>query len=1743
MASTVDNPSLTEWDDMDIYYSLPTVYAASNSICEEIHSNSGGNLDPSSSDKNFMDKGTHDLHIPEELLPNNPETEGIKTEDSMYAVPIPCNEEPFLTHSLKRSASESVCPDITKVESINLDYNFYGNDFHDSSKQSSLVPLLDNDSENLYETLNFRDKGSVYPHNPTVNIRRKIFRRKKQNKKWNFFRRSDPINFIFSLSEDGENKKVNAKSQTRQKHATAPPSQAIGSSDLSCEEVSNCVTQQLSLESDVSWPSDEFDSSDNLNSDSDNDYPNKPLPPIPKKQSSRFPDSEAALLLLNKIRHSTGTKNFSDNEEESLCLPVTLKADHFIPPNLPPSPEGLTCKQIKRRCVLECIISSEKSYIESLLRIHRDYETTILEAVDLQKSKVKSSLKKLREILNYHRMFQIELANRVNDWKEENMIGDVFIASFSKSMVLDAYSVYVNNFTATMEDIKRLQRTRQSFREFLKQKETSSPDRLSIFALMVKPIQRFPQFIMCLQDLLKYTPKGHKDRKALQLAVTILENLALKLNDRKRESEKKFAAKQLAMKIRISSFQNSFVIREDDVFHVFNTGTKKRRLIMLNNALVCIKVQYSDRDGEICERYKHKWTVPLQEVRLKFGCSMSPKRNPPVTPNEESYGINRFDSTEKNVEDIFEEIREMNHDYHIWSQIHNLASSLKLTYDILNVELINGILGDLQRKIQAQNEEVQLVNNCTIELQIPDRSGKVCEVFQTMSPILKQQWCLDLAIAQLALSPLNQPAWDIPVLHNTDQLTESLSAYYVSYLPIDVSTNRSQLQCAVGVYLQSFTSFHIGIPHIWVCSNIADSCGQVSIVSVQTGCSSVYLNESFQATDSAITCVESVPGDSNPENYHMDTVWMATAAYKMYIYGLQMCKSKQREPMKVFDVPAKVLHLLYAGDKVFAGTHNGCLLIFERESVGSYQWCVETPQVLKLSSSAIICLQEVTSDNCILAAADNTLHKIDYSTGELLDSSQLSPTDIIQNIVQAGVGIWVSYQNSATIHLYHIENMNLLQDINISSAASRVLPTESLKDCTVTCILASLGMLWIGTNVGLLLSFPLPRLRNGVPIVSGRPYVSYHGHKESVRFLLPFMLGFRTRAGCGFPSSQNKSKTLTMPYKSRTLKTPDSGFYQKNITNDTSDVNNTNDNDVRFRVGDDDVSDDYKDNNANEDDNHNEDDDDGDDDDDDDGGGDDDDDDDHTLVADKYKVLETELKAKLIKRYNSTPDLLNEDEGIQNVLPNVVSEKHNRGPNEMEVLYGSLMCSRDSYKARTQSLYHHRLSRSQSRGHKSSRNGDRHSSICGNKLGANKRNFFTRHATLSSAPSRHKRCSDDPSLTTTSWLSRQRVTNGDDGGGDGVGEVECSGPIMSKSLPLNNYPSDIRTPTPASGPAPTPTSASTPASTPAPTLISMCTSITNSESAPSTPTVTFAVTEENATTITASAAIISTTAAKDTTAAALATQATDATTTAAEHTGTTTTSTTTAEHTATTTAAEEKNLRNILVKQKTPVETWNIMSLGVNNTNEDSTLTNVETTSSTITTTNNNNNKAAITNNNNSTNDTNNNKDSTTTINTTVTTKTTSEAPSTSISKSSSSSPSSTSSSSSSSTSSSSSSSSSSIVTAIATASQKQLSQSSSSTTAATTTATTTAASTTTVTSTTSKDRTKPLAASLSHSSSLQSQMSQSSRIWEYQEESDCNSIMIVSGGNGYLSASPNTAAGKTSRGNDSTLLFWIYKI
>uniref|UniRef100_A0A8C3QEJ4 Uncharacterized protein n=1 Tax=Geospiza parvula TaxID=87175 RepID=A0A8C3QEJ4_GEOPR len=342
----------------------------------------------------------------------------------------------------------------------------------------------------------------------------------------------------------------------------------------------------------------------------------------------------AVLRRVTFLQRRDGT---GDSEEEDTgFLEVTVSDMRHPPPELGPAPEGLSPQQVLRRHILGSIVQSERSYVDSLKRILQDYRNPLLE----MEPKVLSARKcqvvffRLKEILQCHSMFQIALASRVAEWDSNEKIGDLFVASFSKSMVLDVYSDYVNNFTTAMSLIKKACLTKPAFLDFLKKRQMASADRVTLYGLMVKPIQRFPQFILLLQDMLKNTPRGHPDRLSLQLALTELETLAEKLNEQKRLADQVAEMQQLSKSISdrssfnklLSSGQRQLLLCETLTETVYGDRgqllkSKERKVFLLSDLLVCANVNFKGQ-LEISSlvplgpKYVLKWSTALPQVQV-----------------------------------------------------------------------------------------------------------------------------------------------------------------------------------------------------------------------------------------------------------------------------------------------------------------------------------------------------------------------------------------------------------------------------------------------------------------------------------------------------------------------------------------------------------------------------------------------------------------------------------------------------------------------------------------------------------------------------------------------------------------------------------------------------------------------------------------------------------------------------------------------------------------------------------------------------------------------------------------------------------------------------------------------------------------------------------------------------------------------------------------------------------------------
>ncbi|XP_018119023.1 rho guanine nucleotide exchange factor 10 isoform X3 [Xenopus laevis] len=826
-------------------------------------------------------------------------------------------------------------------------------------------------------------------------------------------------------------------------------------------------------------------------------------------------------------------------EDDELNLFIDVDCMH-IEAIMSPMPEGLSQQQVVRRYILGSIVESEKNYVDSLKRILEQYEKPLWDTEPrlLSERKLKIVFYRIKEILQCHSLFQIALASRVAEWDTAEMIGDVFVASFSKSMVLDAYSEYVNNFSTAVGVLRKACATKPAFLEFLKQCQESSPDRITLYGLMMKPIQRFPQFILLLQDMLKNTNKGHPDRLPLQMALTELETLADKLNERKRDADQRCEIKQIAKAMnerylnKLLSNGSRYLIRSDDMVEtVFNergeiVKTKQRRLFMLNDVLMCATANArSSVEGSSAvttnQKYLLKWSVPLSHVEvIEYGESedqgdqtlysslhVAEKVVVSSKPNRLYMGPGQ----------LYNDLQSLLHDLDVVNQIAQLVGQLKGNYQNLNHSVAQDWSVGLQKLILRKENEIRAADRCRIQLQLPgkqDKSGRstyFTAVFNTFSPAAKQSWLNNLQMAKLALGEENNIGW-FCLEDEGHQVKKEKHPLLVKHLPVVMSKQQEfKIECAVynpEPYLSSENdpdtlSMHHGFLWIGSCTN---QMGQISILSLHNRSPKVL--ECFNV-ESRILCMVYIPEEAKQPSDGPDsengssrapdvpTICLGMEEGSICVYKSSQGSKKVR--LQHFFTPEKstVMSLASFSQCLYAGLVNGNLSIYTKAEDGN--WNTDQPKLIKLGVLPVRSL--LIMERTIWAASGGQIFIIGHDTNAIEHQFEAHSEEgmVISHMAVAGVGIWIAFTTGSTLRLFHTETFEHLQDINIATPIHNMLPGQHR--VSVTSLLVCHGLLMVGTNLGVLVSLPVPRLQ-GIPKVTGRGMVSYHAHHNPVKFLV-----------------------------------------------------------------------------------------------------------------------------------------------------------------------------------------------------------------------------------------------------------------------------------------------------------------------------------------------------------------------------------------------------------------------------------------------------------------------------------------------------------------------------------------------------------------------------------------------------------------------------------------------------------------
>ncbi|NP_001106194.1 rho guanine nucleotide exchange factor 10-like protein isoform X5 [Mus musculus] len=864
------------------------------------------------------------------------------------------------------------------------------------------------------------------------------------------------------------------------------------------------------------------------------------------KSGTRDGLEKTRMAVMRKVSFLHRKDVLGDSEEEDMGLLEVGVTDIKPPaPELGPMPDGLSPQQVVRRHILGSIVQSEGSYVESLKRILQDYRNPLMEMEPkaLSARKCQVVFFRVKEILHCHSMFQIALSSRVAEWDSTEKIGDLFVASFSKSMVLDVYSDYVNNFTNAMSIIKKACLTKPAFLEFLKRRQVCSTDRVTLYGLMVKPVQRFPQFILLLQDMLKNTPRGHPDRLSLQLALTELETLAEKLNEQKRLADQVAEIQQLTKSVSdrsslnklLTSGQRQLLLCETLTETVYGDRgqlikSKERRVFLLNDMLVCANINFKGQ-LEISSlvplgpKYVVKWNTALPQVQVvEVGQDGG-------TYDKDNLLIQHAGAKKATAAGqaqnkvylgpprLFQELQDLQKDLAVVEQITLLISTLHGTYQNLNMTVAQDWCLALQRLMRVKEEEIHSANKCRLRLLLPgkpDKSGRPISfmvVFITPNPLSKISWVNRLHLAKIGLREENQPGWLCP-----DEDKKSKAPFWCPILACCVpafSSRTLSLQLGGLVHspvnspLLGFSAVSTSLPqgYLWVGGGQEGAGGQVEIFSLNRP--SPRTVKSFPVA-APVLCIEYIPDPeeeaegaeesraaTDPSVTVHPTVCLGLQDGSILLYGsvdtgtqcLATCKSPGPQP---------VLCLRHSPFYLLAGLQDGTLAAYPRTS-GDIPWDLESPPMcITVGPGPIRTL--LSLEDAAWASCGPRVTVLDAATLQTQQSFEAHQDEAVSvtHMVKAGSGVWMAFSSGSSIRLFHTETLEHLQEINIATRTTFLLPGQ--KHLCVTSLLICQGLLWVGTDQGVIVLLPVPRLE-GIPKITGKGMVSLNGHCGPVAFL------------------------------------------------------------------------------------------------------------------------------------------------------------------------------------------------------------------------------------------------------------------------------------------------------------------------------------------------------------------------------------------------------------------------------------------------------------------------------------------------------------------------------------------------------------------------------------------------------------------------------------------------------------------
>ncbi|XP_071521753.1 protein vav isoform X2 [Panulirus ornatus] len=321
----------------------------------------------------------------------------------------------------------------------------------------------------------------------------------------------------------------------------------------------------------------------------------------------------------------------------------------------------------KRDLCLQELVETESNYVDALEMLCKTFHMPLRKLIS--EEQLRKIFCKIPELAGIHKTLHEGLKEAQNSFNNKT-VSKVFLDNQEKLLI---YGEYCANLTTAQQELEDVMNNNETIRNVIRECQQKVNDgRHQLREYLFVPLQRILKYHLLLQELVRHTQSTHSDLENLKKAHEAMVDVAVYINEVKRDSEMLQIIKDLQMSImdmpnEISSLEDLGKLRYDGETRIecHPDPIKKRYVFVFDKVMVICSRQTRD------EKYVFKDWVKLENCNVQntftgaHGVSTKSKQNSfhlVVNGNKKAYTIFAKDSDakEKWMKNISEAIDYLN---------------------------------------------------------------------------------------------------------------------------------------------------------------------------------------------------------------------------------------------------------------------------------------------------------------------------------------------------------------------------------------------------------------------------------------------------------------------------------------------------------------------------------------------------------------------------------------------------------------------------------------------------------------------------------------------------------------------------------------------------------------------------------------------------------------------------------------------------------------------------------------------------------------------------------------------------------------------------------------------------------------------------------------------------------------------------------------------------------------------------